>query len=334
MRTADCHTHAVPDAYLDALEADIDAFGVRVHRVDGKPTSFEIVRPGGYFRGEPIRLHDAHRSLDERRRHMRDVEVCQQLLSPPTYVFGYDLGLAPAVRNARAYNDALSEWIENLDDFIGLGCVPLQYPEEAVRELARLRDLPGIVGVTVGTRVGGLELDDAALEPFYEAAAALEVTLFVHPNGVSEPERHASYYLTHSLGLPADTALGLARMVLGGVLDRHPSLRVIAAHGGGSFPYLFPRLAHIAQAVAGGSGQLDPDAVVSSAERLLFDTVVHGDALSYLLGFAGPQRLLLGSDYPAGTGIARPVDAVRALDGLTPDEFAAIAGGNLLRLTE
>jgi aminocarboxymuconate-semialdehyde decarboxylase len=329
---ADCHTHAVPDGYLRLLESNVDTFGVRVHRVDGRATSFDIVRPGGYFRGEAIQLRDAHWSLDVRRQHMAEVEVDLQLLSPPTYVFGYDLAPAASVENAHGFNDALSSWIEHEHEFLGLGCVPLQHPDHAVGELERLMALPKLVGVTVGTRIGTTELDDPSLESFWETAAALGAIVFVHPSTVSDPDRHEAYYLTHSIGLPSETGLGLARLVLGGVLHRHPRLRVVAAHGGGSFPYLFPRLAHIASSVAGADGALGAAEVQASAERLLYDTVVHGESLAHLVAVSGADRVLLGSDYPAGTGIARPLDALRAIRGLDGTALAAAAGGNLQRL--
>jgi aminocarboxymuconate-semialdehyde decarboxylase len=329
---SDCHTHAVPDEYLRMLESNVDAFGVHVQRDDGRATSFDIVRPGGYFRGEAIQLHEAHWSLAVRRRQMAEIEVDLQLLSPPTYVFGYDLGPAAAVENARGFNDALSSWIEHEEGFLGLGCVPLQNPEDAVRELERLMELPKLVGVTIGTRIGTTELDDPSLECFWATAAALGSIVFVHPSTVSDPDRQEAYYLTHSIGLPNETGLGLARLVLGGVLHRHPALRVVAAHGGGSFPYLFPRVAHIASAVSGADGGLGADEIQASAARLLYDSVVHGDSLAHLVAVAGAERVLLGSDYPAGTGIARPLDALRAVPGLDATALAAVGGGNLQRL--
>lgn len=332
MRVVDCHTHAVPDGYLAVLEADVDAFGVHVQRTDGRPTGFEIDRPGGYFRREAVRLHDAHRSLDTRRLHMAEVGVDVQVLSAPTYVFGYDLGRDAAVRNARAYNDALASLVDGHEDFLGLGVVPLQHAGDAADELERLLRLPGLIGAIVGTRVAGRELDDPELEPFWAAAAALGAVVLVHPSTVSAPERYEAHYLTHSLGLPGDTALALARLVLGGVLARHRQLRIVAAHGGGSFAFLLPRVLHIARAVAGGSGAIDPEEVAASADRLRFDTVVHGAALPFLLEAVGAERLLLGSDYPAATGIAHPVDAVRALPGLEAAELTAVAGSNLERL--
>jgi aminocarboxymuconate-semialdehyde decarboxylase len=115
-------------------------------------------------------------------------------------------------------------------------------------------------------------------------------------------------------------------MLGAGVLDAHPRLNVLLAHGGGVLPALRGRLTR--------EQEIHPPArdVRAALRRFLVDTVVHDvEVLRDLVGFFGADRVLLGSDYPFDMGTERPAEIVRAL-GLPPDEEAQILGGNALRL--
>ena len=134
------------------------------------------------------------------------------------------------------------------------------------------------------------------------------------------------HYLWNTLGNPLETTVSAAHMVASGVLDEHPDLRVLLAHGGGVLPALRGRLAHEQTIHPPGRD------VRAAIRRFLVDTVVHdADVLRGLVEFFGPERVLLGSDYPFDMGADRPAEIVRAL-GLPPADEAAILGGNALRL--
>jgi aminocarboxymuconate-semialdehyde decarboxylase len=110
------------------------------------------------------------------------------------------------------------------------------------------------------------------------------------------------------------------------VLDRHPDLRILLAHGGGALPALRGRLAHEQTFHPPGRD------VLAAMRRFHVDTVVHDvDVLRGLVAFFGPERVVCGSDYPFDMGVERPAEIVRAL-GLPAEDEAAILGGNALRL--
>src|SRR5207244_6567817 len=128
--------------------------------------------------------------------------------------------------------------------FLGLAGVPLQAPDLAARELRRAMGTLGLRGAMIGSNVRGKNLDDPALEPFWAAAAELGAFIFVHPHAGAAAERLGSYYLKNLVGLPFETTVAGASLVFGGVLERHPSLKVCLSHGGGFLPYQAGRFRH------------------------------------------------------------------------------------------
>ncbi|HEX9539771.1 MAG TPA: amidohydrolase family protein, partial [Streptosporangiaceae bacterium] len=136
--------------------------------------------------------------------------------------------------------------------------------------------------------------------------------------------------LWNSVGNPLETAVTAAHIAVSGVLERHPQLRVLLAHGGGALPVVRGRLrrAYAVRPEARARSQDGPD---QSLRRFYYDTVTHDqDLLADLVRYAGPGQVLLGSDRPFDMGTDRPVDEVRAL-GLG-DEEGLVLGGNAERL--
>ncbi len=212
-----------------------------------------------------------------------------------------------------------------------LGTVPLQDPALAAAELSALMGSGAFAGVEVAASVGGTYLGDPRFEPFWAAAERTGALVFVHPTtrGFAEPVLD-DYYLQNLVGNPMETTLVAAHMVLAGVMERHPELRVLLAHGGGAILALRGRLrrGHEAVGAAGGGLRGPPDA---SIRRFLFDTVTHDPAvLRTLVETVGADRVMLGSDYPFAMADPLPVETVRAA-ALSDDEQTAVLGGNAER---
>jgi aminocarboxymuconate-semialdehyde decarboxylase len=161
--------------------------------------------------------------------------------------------------------------------------------------------------------------------------AALGVPVFLHPLNVLGGARVGAYYLHNLLGNPFDTAVAAARLVFGGVLDRFPSLRVCLPHAGGAVPYLLGRLDRGYQ-VRPECRHL-PRPPSEYLERFLFDTITHSpDALRYLIGLVGADRVMLGSDYCFDMGYEDPAGMLKAVEPMSPGDRERILGGNALRL--
>ncbi len=236
-----------------------------------------------------------------------------------------DLGLAREV--CQAWNEGLSRICCQFPGRVwAFGAVPVQDPAAAAGLLAELRGYPGLVGVEVPACVQGRLLGDDALLPFWEAAEDLGFAVFVHPTtrGLGIPAL-ADHYLWNSVGNPLETAMTAAHLVMRGVLERHPRLRVLLAHGGGALPSLRGRLRHAHRFRPEARSRLRED-VDSSLRRLYYDTVTHDPVLlRQLVEWVGTGQVLLGSDFPFDMGLEQPVAFVRSA------ELAASAEAQVLR---
>jgi aminocarboxymuconate-semialdehyde decarboxylase len=255
--------------------------------------------------------------------------VDRMLLSPWVPLLYYEAEPDEGLRRARIQNEGLARLVgDHPERVAAIGALPLQDPELAADELRALMDDGVLRGVEVAASVRGVYLGDDRFEPFWDAAEATGALVFAHPTtrGFDTPA-FEDYYLWNTVGNPLETATTAAHMVMAGVMERHPGLRVLFAHGGGALLAVRGRLrhAHRFQPQARSRLRESPD---DSIRRFYFDTLTHDPALlRALIDFAGPDRVLLGSDYPFDMGDARQVDTVRALK-LPPDVEAAILGGN------
>jgi len=251
------------------------------------------------------------------------------VLSPWVNLLPFGLDTEEARDVCRLQNEALSGAAKTHPGCVtALGAVPLQDPEHAAEELGRVMALPGMVGVETSASVQGAYLGDDRFLPFWEAAERLGALVFVHPTtrGFGLPV-FDDYYMWNTVANPMETAVTAAHMVMAGVIERHPELRVLLAHGGGALLALRGRLRHAAsfqpQARARLQGDFD-----DSLRRFYYDTVTFDrDLLRALVDYVGPERVLLGSDRPFDMGTSRPVDEVRAL-GLPEGQERALLGGN------
>ncbi|MFE1665132.1 amidohydrolase family protein [Microbacterium sp. P02] len=216
------------------------------------------------------------------------------------------------------------------DRLTGLGVVPLQHPERIVEYLDDAVLGRGLAGVEISSFAGDVELSDPRLEPFWARAAELGCVVFLHPFGCSLDERLDRFYLSNTVGQPAENAVALSHVIFAGVLDRHPGLKLLAAHGGGYLPFAIGR--------SDRAWRVRPEAHGCAHEpssylrKLWFDTVVHDEAaVRHLVAVAGPERVLLGSDFPFDMGLDDPVGEIRAA-GLSEEITDLILGGNAAEL--
>lgn len=263
----------------------------------------------------------------------QEAGVERVLLCPWASLLRYEAAPDEGLRACRTYNEGLARLAQEYPDRVSaLGMVPLQEPELAARELEAVMRQPGLHGVEVASSVKGLYLGDDRFRPFWAAAEATGALVFIHPStrGFDLPV-FSDYYLWNSVGNPLETTIAAAHLIMAGVMEEHPRLRVLLAHGGGAILQLRGRLRH-AHAVQPQARSRLRETVDASLRRFYFDTLTHDqDLLADLIAYAGADRVLLGSDYPFDMGLGRPADQVRAL-GLPADNEAQVLGGNAARL--
>jgi predicted TIM-barrel fold metal-dependent hydrolase len=213
---------------------------------------------------------------------------------------------------------------------LGFGTLPLQHPRLAVRELSRAVGELGLRGVSVATSVDGRELADPAFDPVWAAAADLGAVVFIHPWGCSLGPRLAAFFLGGTFGQPAETALALSHLIFGGTLDRHPSLKLLAAHGGGFLPTYIGRSDHAWEHRPDARGCAERPS--RYLRRIWYDDLVYTPAaLRHLVEAVGADRVVLGTDYPFDMGVTDPVERAAAA-GLPAADLTAILSGNAAAL--
>jgi len=325
----DVHAHFVPESCID-IQSTVRESGAEAVRVT-QPDTGQVVY-SGQTADRNFEAEQMH-NVDRRLRDMHERQVDMHVLSAPTTLLGYRLDPAKALALDRRINDAFAETVaSNPAHFVGLAAVPLQAPEESARELERaVREL-GLRGVQIGTNVNGTNLDDPSLTPFYAKVQELDVPVFIHPLTVLGAERLRGYHLGNLIGNPTEDAVAAASLIFGGVLKEFPRLKFYIAHGGGSCPFLRGRWEH--------GWRVRPEARVkidrppSEYFRLLyFDSLTHsGPALNYLVETVGPERVMLGTDYPYDMSDADPLKTIASLPHLSDRQRDMIYGLNAAAL--
>lgn len=201
----------------------------------------------------------------------------------------------------------------------GLGTLPMTDVERAVAEATRAVEELGLRGFQIDSHVNEIELSDARLDPLYRRLVRLDVPLIVHPLGFSDGQRFGPFFMVNTLGQPLEEMIAINHFIFGGVLDRHPELRILIMHGGGYFPFYLGRMDH-AWAHRPEVKRLTAQRPSDYLQRMWYDSCVfRPDLLAYLVGLAGADRVMLGSDYPFDMGDPDPLAVVDAA-AVGPDD--------------
>jgi aminocarboxymuconate-semialdehyde decarboxylase len=231
-------------------------------------------------------------------------------------------------------NEALADLGQsNPARFHPLGSVPMQDPSAAAIALEQAAKL-GLRGVEIPPKVGERQLDEKDFEVFWEAAEALQMCVCIHPFEAAPSGALARYFLGNLVGNLYDTGLAAALLIYGGVLERHPKLRIVLYHAGGALPSLVGRL-DMGYRLMPECRNAIPRPPSTYVSQFHFDIIAHSrEMLAFLVTTYGSDRFVVGSDYPLPAGLAHPVEEVEAL-GLSAHEEEKILAGNakqLLRL--
>jgi aminocarboxymuconate-semialdehyde decarboxylase len=308
--TIDVHAHAIVPSALEAMSDAHPAHGPRLRYRDGRRY---LHYPG---RSDLGPLPDAIFEPELRIQSMNRQRVDLQVIAIPPPNFHYHVPAEVGADFARIQNDALAT-LSDLEPgrFHWFATLPLQDIAASLEEIDRVESHQRMRGVQAGTNVDGVDLDDPVLEPVWAALEEANLPVWLHPDqrSIAGAGRLNQFYLQNLVGLPMESTIAAARLIFGGVLERHPDLRFGFVHGGGFTPYQVGRWDH-GWGVRPEAKEHLPDQPPSSYyARLWFDTLTHDPVSLLFLGErVGWQQVMLGSDYPFDMADDDPVTKVEA----------------------
>ena len=313
------------------------------------PAADEVGKQSAVPKRDPVDQHGSQRTADRQKALRAELDkkltsVEQRLAdmdkmgidvqaistSPSQYYYRIEPDLAR--QTCRIINENLAAIVAgNPDRFVALGTVPMQEPALAVAELEYCMKKLGFRGLEIGTNVRKVELSDARFNPLWKKAEALGAVIFLHPSGFTDTSRMNEHFLTNVIGNPLDTTFALSHIVFGGVLERYPKLKLVAAHGGGYLGHYPARMDHAYRVRPECHDHIKrPPSYYM--KKIYYDTMVFGETqLEHLVNLWGAEHVVIGTDYPYDMGYYKPVEFVNGAK-LTRAQKAAICGGNAAKL--
>ncbi len=273
--------------------------------------------------------------VTERLKDMDRMGVDIQAVCPAPYHFFYFTEADYGAQLAREVNEGIAKLVADTPDrFVGLGSVPLQDAELAVRELDYAVKKLGLRGVEICTNVNGKNLTDPTLglDKFFARCQELGVVIFMHPLGYTQADRLTNHYFNNVIGNPLDSTVAVSHLIFDGVMARYPRLKVVVAHGGGFIAHYWARMDHAWRA------RPDTRTVIkkkpsSYLEKFYFDTITFDpEMLKRLIDRFGADHVVLGTDYPYDMGEDDPLGLLAQVKRLPKAARDLVAGGNAARL--
>jgi aminocarboxymuconate-semialdehyde decarboxylase len=275
--------------------------------------------------------------VTERLQDMDRMGVDIQAICPAPYQFFYWTEADYGAELAREVNEGIAQIAADRPDrFVGMGSVPLQDSQLAIRELNHCVKNLGMRGIEICTNVNGKNLTDPSLklDKFFARAEELGVVIFMHPLGYTQADRLTHHYFNNVIGNPLDSTVAVSHLIFDGVLQRYPQLKFVAAHGGGFIAHYWARMDHAWRARP-DCRTIIKDPPSSYLEKFYFDTITFDpEMLKRLIERFGADHVVLGTDYPYDMGEEDPLGLVAQVKKLSRADRQLIEGGNAARLLQ
>ena len=310
MLTIDIHTHIIPENLPDFKKKF--GYGGFISLDHHKPCCARMMIDDKFFREVEDNCWSAETRMKECNHHHVDVQV----ISTIPVMFSYWAKPKDCLEISKFLNDHIAEIVHRYPKrFVGLGTIPMQDPDLAIKELERCMSI-GLAGVQIGSHVvDDWNLGSLSLFPIYEAAEKLGAAIFVHPWDMAGQERMLRYWLPWLVGMPTETSLAICSMIFGGVFEKLPTLRVAFAHGGGSFPGTVGRIEHGFHSrpdLVAIHNNINPKSYLG---KFFVDSLVHdASMLEYVVKLFGANRVALGTDYPFPLGEIKPGELIHSMN--------------------
>lgn len=308
--TIDIHTHILPDKWPDLKERY--GYGGFIRLEHHQPCRAKMMKDDHFFREVEDNLWDPK----TRTRQCDDQQVNVQVLSTVPVMFSYWAKPEHTLDLSKILNDHIASVVNDYPDrFVGLGTIPMQSTDMAIKELERCVNDLGLAGIEIGTNINNKNLNEPEFFPIFEAAQDLGAALFIHPWEMMGMDQMRKYWLPWLVGMPAETSRAVCSMIFGGVFARLPRLRVAFAHGGGSFPATIGRIEHgwkVRPDLCAIDDNCNPREYIG---KFWIDALVHDkDVLHYVIKLFGKEKIALGTDFPFPLGELIPGQLIHSLD--------------------
>ncbi len=291
MLKIDMHSHIIP-AELPRF-ADKFGYGGFIHLEHHRQGFAKMMVGDEFFREIGQNCWDPQKRFEDMDRNGIDVQVIYTI----PVMFSYWAKPEDALELGQYLNDEVASVVkEHPKRFAGLGTVPLQDPDLAIKELERCVKELGLQGVQIASHINDWNLNDEHLFPFFQACEELGACIFVHPWDMMGKADMPDYWLPWLVGMPAETSRAICSMIFGGIFERLPDLRV-------SFPGTIGRVEH--------GFNCRPDLVAVDNDRnprdycgkFWVDSIVFDPRqLHLMIELFGSEKICLGSDYPFPLG--------------------------------
>tara|TARA_B100000749_G_scaffold280223_1_gene275451 strand:- start:159206 stop:160225 length:1020 start_codon:yes stop_codon:yes gene_type:complete len=324
----DIHTHILPPeipnwkdkfGYGGFIQLNHDCEACHANMVDDS---------GKFFRKIKDNCFEAEPRLKECDEHGVGVQV----LSTVPVMFNYWAKPNDGWVISQYLNDHIASMVQKHPKrFVGLGTLPMQAPELAIKELERCKTELGLVGVEIGTHINDWNLSHERVFPVLEACEKLGMCVFVHPWDMMGKERMPEYWLPWLVGMPAESSLAICSLIFGGVFERLPNLKVAFAHGGGSFPSTIGRIEHGFNMRPDLCAKDNAKSPKSYLGKFYLDSLTHSpEVLRYIIDLIGVDKVCLGSDYPFPLGEVKPGELIESMSDLSLADKEALLHGSAL----